>query len=246
VAGPTTCFSDAGGTVPCAVGDSCYIFKSTFGPLRTFTQATSGARLILRQTTAGKYYLEGAAGRIMNSDFLAQTSNNATVLVMAVRPGNANLPLGAYASPSAGGFIAIGQNGVLGIIDSQGSRLSYTGMTATTSLQSLIVQKPAGDSTTPPTIYRDGTAFTTTTGGPYSAVGQADARAYLNTNSSGTAGGASNFYGFGIANNLAMSASEIASLNTYQQGLYAATPVLWADSTPVLWADSTPLLWSPY
>jgi hypothetical protein len=53
-ASPTYCFSDAAGTVPCAVADPVYVWKDRSGNARDLTQATLAARPTLRQVS-GKY-----------------------------------------------------------------------------------------------------------------------------------------------------------------------------------------------
>lgn len=54
--GPTWCFSDAGGTVPCGVGDPIRVFKDRSGHTRNFSEATAGLRPTLQKTGGGKWF----------------------------------------------------------------------------------------------------------------------------------------------------------------------------------------------
>jgi PKD repeat protein len=54
--GPSYCFSDAGGTVPCGVGDSIQVITDRSSHAWQLTQSTSGARPKLQQTAGGSYY----------------------------------------------------------------------------------------------------------------------------------------------------------------------------------------------
>lgn len=47
-AGPTQCFSDAGGTTPCADGDAVYVWKDRSGNGHDLSQSSSGLRPLLR------------------------------------------------------------------------------------------------------------------------------------------------------------------------------------------------------
>lgn len=55
-AGPTWCFSDAAGTVPCADGDSVRVWRDQAAGILV-SQATSGNRPTLRLDAGGKWYV---------------------------------------------------------------------------------------------------------------------------------------------------------------------------------------------
>ena len=55
-AGPTWCFSDAGGTVPCNVGDAVQVWKDRTGVFNV-SQATAAARPTLQQVS-GRYFVQ--------------------------------------------------------------------------------------------------------------------------------------------------------------------------------------------
>lgn len=57
VAGPSYCFSDAGGTVPCADGDTVQVWRDRSGNGRNLVQATAGSRPVLR-SVSGKWEVQ--------------------------------------------------------------------------------------------------------------------------------------------------------------------------------------------
>ena len=56
-AGPSWCFTDAGGTVPCGDGDPVRVWKDRSGNARDLSQATSGNRPVLR-SVSGRWWVQ--------------------------------------------------------------------------------------------------------------------------------------------------------------------------------------------
>lgn len=70
---PSYCFSDAGGTTPCAVGDAVAVWKPVRGLGANFTQGTAASRPLLQQDASGHYVV-----RFDNADDGLTSTNSAT------------------------------------------------------------------------------------------------------------------------------------------------------------------------
>lgn len=105
--GPSGFFSDSGGTVPCASGDLCQVWKDSSGNGRNWTQATSGDRLIANQDSNGAWYLlgDGTATFMTASGLL--TGNHS---VFAVYRAAASNQIVVWDGTLSGGFIGVYTN----------------------------------------------------------------------------------------------------------------------------------------
>lgn len=223
---PTTCFTDAG-TTPAAVGDLVYQINSSYGTA-TFTQATAGNRLTLRQTGGGKYYLEGAAGRHMTTAATySQATNQPCTLALS----------GRYQShPGTACALAVGTPGPAGAFRGLfsvggGTRLfagwsrdtTYTGGWGTTNGSQVVTA--AGTDLVDPEWYTDGSSVAVTVpaaSGQYGAFtnGTFQLNCYLDPAVQGT--GNYLFFGWGWRLGTAkLTAGEVALLTAFQQELYA-------------------------
>lgn len=225
--GPATCFSDAGGTTPCAVGDGCYTLVSAYGPACTLQQATGANQLILRQDGAGNYYLEGAVGRYMSGSFAGGTGNVALTLASShwlTTVADSALPV-AYGGVSSASILG----GIAGLRDTAKWSMEYSGnkpyatdATADADAgQSIITTKAVGPIDTTSALYRNGAAAAGTGTPSADTPNLNPATLWLGTwGNFGAYHTRGRIYGVGIATRV-LTAEEIALLDTYQQSLYA-------------------------
>lgn len=90
-AGPTWCFSDAGGTVACGAGDSVYVWKDRSGNALDVSQATSGRRPKLQQTS-GKWcvrFAEADSTMLFRDEGVGGTTSTAHTVAFACKPADA-------------------------------------------------------------------------------------------------------------------------------------------------------------
>ncbi len=79
-AGPTWCFSDAGGTTPCGNGDTVYVWKDRTVSGANFTQSIANRQPILRLSGSTWYVdFDGVNDQIPSSDLSALFPSAATV-----------------------------------------------------------------------------------------------------------------------------------------------------------------------
>jgi len=222
VPGPSTCFTDAGGTTPCGVGDGVYTMVSSYGPSVTLQQATSGARLILRQDAGGKYYLEGANGRSMTSTGTYTTAaNQPFVLPWAGRIGadvNGMLLCFDKASPAGTDCRTCYLTPAWAFNSYFGNTASFT--PSANTLASFVLDGTAVNPSTP-RLYADGVSQSFSSSAPFG--GSAGHSLSLNGSLSGLYPSGGNLvYGFGFGLSCGpLSAGELTFLDTFQRGLYA-------------------------
>jgi hypothetical protein len=222
-AGPTWCFSDAGGTTPCAAGDLIYTWVSRFGPSYTLVQATGGNRLTLRQTAGGKYYAEaGTSSFMLSSVNLVLSANYPYTIAWAATVGSGGTDRARFGVGSTGG----GGVGCVGAVSSVGINRIYEGGAGTVNVAGAVSLAShsvvwSGGGTGDPAVRMDGAALTVSSN--TLVHGAATQPLALNTRlvSGASWSGAHNFYGFGGRFTTgAMSAAEVVALDAYQLTLF--------------------------
>lgn len=92
-AGPTWCFSDSGGTVPCAAGDLVYIWKDQSGNGHDLSQATSGNRPTLIQVS-GQWRVQFGVGKYMTGASITTWPTSTGFMSIRMRFNTASHPQG--------------------------------------------------------------------------------------------------------------------------------------------------------
>jgi hypothetical protein len=107
VADPSTCFTDAAGTVRCADGDLVYRQNDISGNNNTRTQATSGRRLTLRKDGNNKWYLSttGASSEGMIGG--PTLTGSTTISFRAFQTALGNTRILQNDGPGAGSLISL-------------------------------------------------------------------------------------------------------------------------------------------